>query len=409
MPVHKRKRDGKISWYYKFDNAGSTRDNRDIIRGFGYATKQEAIDAEAVRRIEEQKKAELAKAGSGVAAAPPKTLATLLCEFLVQHAEKKLAPKTTERYHEFAACLDPVLKAMPLQDITPLHLSREWNRLLEVGGHHRNTKTARPLSAKTVRNIAGFVSSAFSRAIRWGLVSSNPVTNSEPPRVKKHLAIALTPAQHQVIMESASGPWCMRTYLELASATGCRRGELLALRWADIVNGCAIIARSLTQTRTVLEFKCTKTEKPRPVSLPESATTALEVHRKLQDEFRAKYGPDYRADLDLVFCNPDGSMLKPDSVSAAVSLLFRRLKIPKPKGSALHLLRHSHTSVLLAAGVPLPAVSARLGHSSVRTTQEFYAHMITGQDQEAARKWEEYQKRNRPSVGDKAAQKEQVQ
>jgi integrase len=80
-----------------------------------------------------------------------------------------------------------------------------------------------------------------------------------------------------------------------------------------------------------------------------------------------------------------------------VSAIFKRLKIPKPKGNALHLLRHSHTSILLAEGVPLPAVSARLGHSSVRTTQEIYAHMITGQDEEAARKWEEYQRRNRPA------------
>ena len=78
-----------------------------------------------------------------------------------------------------------------------------------------------------------------------------------------------------------------------------------------------------------------------------------------------------------------------------MSALFTRLKIPKPKGAALHLLRHSHTSVLLAEGMDLAAVSARLGHSSVRTTQEIYAHMITGQDEEAARKWEEYQERNR--------------
>jgi integrase len=62
------------------------------------------------------------------------------------------------------------------------------------------------------------------------------------------------------------------------------------------------------------------------------------------------------------------------------------------------VLRHTHTSVLLAGGVPLPAVSARLGHSSIRTTQEIYAHMITGQDQEAARKWEEYQVLNRPAA-----------
>jgi hypothetical protein len=36
--------------------------------------------------------------------------------------------------------------------------------------------------------------------------------------------------------------------------------------------------------------------------------------------------------------------------------------------------------------VPLPAVSAHLGHGSIRTTQEIYSHMIHGQDDEAARK-----------------------
>ena len=305
-----------------------------------------------------------------------------------------MAPKTVERYKEQAAYIHADILALSLAEVTPLHLNREWSRLLKCGGHRRKDKASRPMAAKTVRNIAGVVSSAFSRAIKWGLVTVNPVTNSEPPRVKKHLAIALTPGQQDMVLDSASGPWCMRTYLELAAATGCRRGELLALRWSDIIDGCAIIARSLTQTREVLEFKCTKTEKPRPVALPSSAIDELEGHRKRQDEFRSQFGPDYRADLDLIFANPDGTMLKPDSISASVSALFKRLKIPKPKGAALHLLRHSHTSVLLAEGVPLPAVSARLGHSSVRTTQEIYAHMITGQDEEAARKWEEYQRRN---------------
>jgi hypothetical protein len=37
-------------------------------------------------------------------------------------------------------------------------------------------------------------------------------------------------------------------------------------------------------------------------------------------------------------------------------------------------------------------VSARLGHSSMRTTQEIYGHMIPGQDDEAARRWDEFQK-----------------
>ena len=398
MSVHKRqRRSGKISWSFQFSLPGASRKDRKRVFGNGFATKGEAIAAEAARRIEEQQKCELAKAGASVAAELPKTLAKLLDEFFRQHVDQKLAPKTVERYHEQAAYLDPELLAMPLTEITPLHLNREWGRLLKCGGHTRRARTPRPMSAKTVRNIAGVVSSAFARAIKWGLVATNPVTNSEPPRIKKHLAIALTPAQQDMVLESASGPWCMRTYLQVDAATGCRRGELLALRWSDLVDDHAIIARSLTQTRDGLEFKGTKTEKPRLVVLPESAITALAAHRQQQDEFRRQFGPDYRADLDLVFANPDGTPLKPDSISASVSALFKRLKIPKPKGAALHLLRHSHTSVLLAEGVPLPAVSARLGHSSVRTTQEIYAHMITGQDTEAARKWEEYQKRNRPA------------
>ena len=66
-----------------------------------------------------------------VAGPLPQTLAMLLEEFFRQHVDQKLAPKTVERYHEQAACLDRDLLNMPIAEIMPLHLSREWNRLLE--------------------------------------------------------------------------------------------------------------------------------------------------------------------------------------------------------------------------------------------------------------------------------------
>jgi integrase len=396
MAVRKRTRPGgKTDWYYCFDLPGSTRETRDRISGSGFLTKREAEDAEAIRRIEEQRKRDLARAGASVAAPLPKTLSMLLDEFFRQHVDEKLAPKTIERYHEQAAYLDPELLRMPIAEITSLHLTREWNRLLEQGGHHRRTKQPRPLSAKTVRNIAGVVSSAFARAIRWGLISTNPATNSEPPRVKKHYGVALTAAQQAMVFEAASGPWCMAAFLEVAAALGARRGEVLALRWSDLQDGRATIARSLTQTKQILKFKGTKTERPRVVKVPESTLVTIEAHRRHQNEFRRQFGPDYRADLDLIFANPDGTPLKPDSVSATVSLLFRRLKLPK--GASLHSLRHTHTSHLLANGVPLPVVSARLGHSSVRVTAEIYSHMIHGQDDEAARQWEEFQRQSLPA------------
>src|SRR5215471_13113971 len=177
MPVYKRKNtSGKIVWFYKFQPPGATRAAAPI-REFGFATKQEAVDAEVARRIEEQKKLELAKAGAaGVAAAMPTTLAMLLAEFMKQHAKETLAPKTVERYHEMIGYLAPELLAMNMKEITPLHRSREWTRLLKYRGHTRKTKSPRPMKPKTVRNIAGLVSSAFRRAIKWGLVTTNPVT-----------------------------------------------------------------------------------------------------------------------------------------------------------------------------------------------------------------------------------------
>jgi integrase len=394
MPVFKRKYEsGKVVWRYLFSAPGATRKDRRLIAAVGFASKQEAIDAEAKRRAQELQRHELAKGGAGeVAAALPTTLGVLFGEFFRQHAEEKLAPKTIERYRELVTYLAPELLAMNLGDITPLHLSREWNRLLKNGGHHRKTKQTRPLSAKTVRHIAGLVSSAFGRAERWGLVAANPVKRSEPPVPKKRRGIALTPAQQALLFASATEPWCLPTFLELAAATGARRGELLALRWSDLQDGRVLISRSLTQTKRGLQFKGTKTDRARDVKVPKSALAALETHRKRQDGFRRHFGPDYRAELDLVFANPDGTALRPNSISSAVSLLF--LKVGLPKGASLHSLRHSHGSHLVATGVPLPVVAERLGHASVRTTADVYTHALRGQDDEAARRWDEFQGRS---------------
>jgi hypothetical protein len=84
------------------------------------------------------------------------------------------------------------------------------------------------------------------------------------------------------------------------------------------------------------------------------------------------------------------SPLKPDTVSAAVSLLFRSLKLPK--GASLHTLRHTHGSHLLAAGVPLTDVSKRLGHTNPHVTATVYAHAMPGHDDAAADAWERFQK-----------------
>jgi site-specific recombinase XerD len=131
----------------------------------------------------------------------------MLDEVFREHGEKNLAPKTLERYREEVAYLQADLLKMPVADIRPLHFSREWNRLLTSGGHHRKTKAPRPLSKKTVRNIAGAVSSAYSRAVRWGIVASNPIELSDPPTPEKRTGAALTPTQQELLLNAAASTW----------------------------------------------------------------------------------------------------------------------------------------------------------------------------------------------------------
>jgi integrase len=94
--------------------------------------------------------------------------------------------------------------------------------------------------------------------------------------------------------------------------------------------------------------------------------------------------------LDLVFCDPAGNYRKPDSITAKVSLIAKQAGF---KAVGIHTLRHSHASELLSDGVPLPAVSKRLGHADVYTTAKVYAHALPKDDTTAAEMWDaRYQK-----------------
>ena len=50
----------------------------------------------------------------------------------------------------------------------------------------------------------------------------------------------------------------------------------------------------------------------------------------------------------------------------------------------LHDLRHTHATLLLAAGEPVMVVSERLGHTSATITLTVYQHVHPGMGREAA-------------------------
>ena len=164
-----------------------------------------------------------------------------------------------------------------------------------------------------------------------------------------------------------------------AAATGCRRGELLALEWRDIDFHTGIITISKS-----LEQRNTKSGKPRRFLLPSVAIRVLLEHRRSQQQENPI--ESRRRDLGLIFCTPEGTYHKPDQISSRVAEIMAKACLP---GISLHSLRHGHASQLLSQGVPIPTVSKRLGHANPSITLKLYSHALESDELAAAKRWDD--------------------
>lgn len=372
---------GRYSWGYYFrsgkDEAGKW---RQIVKK-GFPKKRDAEDALDSAMAEHKKQP------NGF---DPRTFAEFFDAWIREHCERNCEATTTEGYVAKGGYAKRYFGDVPLTKLTPLQIESALNALRDSGG--KETKDApkgRALSAKTVREIAAVVNATFNTAIRWGVLDVNPMRRVTLPRMEKHEPKVLEKLQLEWLLSGVAGHEWLHLLLLLDAATGCRRGELLALSWRDIdmANGILTVSKSLAQTRAKGVFmKLPKGRKVRRFSLSLSAIEALKEHRIKQAKNLAMFGDDYRADLNLVFTTPNGDYLKPDSVTAKVSFIARKLGFPK--GVSLHTLRHTHGSYLLSLGVPLPTVSKRLGHANTHITATVYSHALEKDEQISAEVWE---------------------
>jgi integrase len=370
---------GRVTWGYSIDAGKDENGKRKQIFKSGFARKLDA-DIELAKLLNER--------NEGVLVRPdPRTFAEFSEAWLSEYADVSCAPKTAERYREMMAHVTREIGQQPLSKVTTLQLQRVYNQLMKSG-----KKDGKSLSIKSVRNIHGAVHVALETAVTWGLLKLNPASPCKLPPAPKREAIALDFSASRRLLETAADHW-LADFLRVDIACGCRRGEMLALTWKNVnlEAGCVTISKSLEQTKAGLRVKETKGRNIRTVTLPQDALEALERVRAVQqDERRKMFGPEYRADLDLVFCHPDGDYIRPDTVTKAVRRIAKKAGFA---GVSLHTLRHSNGSQLLSAGVPLPVVSKRLGHTDIYTTARVYAHALAGDESSAAEKWTAAMKR----------------
>jgi integrase len=227
----------------------------------------------------------------------------------------------------------------------------------------------------------------LSDADRLGVLKiPHPMANRRVllPKLVKRRPAVLDEGKLQTLFERGRNTR-LYPFMVLAAATGCRRGELLALQWTDLdlETGLLTVSKSLEQTRAGLRVKTTKSEEPRQLGVPEWALEVLKEHRTEQDRDRTLFGADY-IDHNLLFCQPGGQYYSPDRLGARVVELMRSVGL---QGVSLHSLRHSHASILLSHGVPVAAVSERLGHADQNITLAIYSHALPADSLAAAKIW----------------------
>lgn len=71
----------------------------------------------------------------------------------------------------------------------------------------------------------------------------------------------------------------------------------------------------------------------------------------------------------------------PRAISQTFDRMVRRAPVRRIR---LHDLRHTHATLLIAAGVPAKVVAERLGHSRASFTIDSYQHVLPGMQAEAA-------------------------
>lgn len=244
-----------------------------------------------------------------------------------------------------------------------------------------------PLSPRAVNLIHFLIQSALEQARKNNMVVRNVAKNCERYKDEKKEVKPLTQEGAEALLKALKDHRLFAAvFLDLS--TGLRRGELLALRWAnvDLEEGNIRITENLVRVKGGSKVHNPKTKSSiRTINLPERVTEALKVHKARQEEERAKAEEKKEAsyqDNGLVFCQPNGKRIQPRNFQRMFEGWARKAGLPK--GTRLHDLRHTFVTNMFAAGVDIKTVQSFTGHSDTRVLTEVYAHAINEAQKKAA-------------------------
>lgn len=284
------------------------------------------------------------------------SVSELLDIFLERHVKKHLRATTIENYDGVIEChLKPRVGYIQLQDLKASDIREMAGEILDL---NEGGKGGREASNRSVVVLK----SALSKAVDWGYLEHSPASRIKikacKPRMRYLSDQELADLKRALDKREASRHW--RRFqdgvdaVRLALMTGCRRGELLSMRWENL----DLKGEPATWTKP---HESTKQGEWEIVPLSKECVTVLKNRRKKQKK-------DKRPRSAFVFPtkhNPDVPLHDVNSSWAAI------LEEADIKDFRFHDLRHTFASHMAMQGKSLYVIGKMLGHKNPQTTQRY--------------------------------------
>lgn len=282
-----------------------------------------------------------------------------LDEVLEVHLQQLVSKAgTAVEYRKVAArSWGPVLGPLPVHAITRDDVTA-WVKAQHAAGS----------APKTIANAKGLLSAVLTTAVTRGHVPTNVARGVRMPTGERREKVYLSEAEFAALVAATPAWW--RPFVVILGATGMRFNEAAGLQWRDIdwTASSLRVARTWHRVggRYVLEAPKTRKSR-RTIAIPPAALAELATVRARHPDA----GP-----TDQVFVGEHGAVRVHPSRFREHVWLPARAKAKLTKDITPHGLRDSHVAWLVARGVPLPVIQARLGHESISTTIDVYGHLM---------------------------------
>ena len=303
-----------------------------------------------------------------------------------------LKHRTIVRYKELLKRINNEIGHLKLSEIKPQHLNILYTKL-STNGINKSTKGK--LSNKTIIEHHRLIRTILNQADKEMLVTYNAALKAEPPKlIKKEANYFEIEDIERILFYAKQEPLKKQVMINLLVFSGCRRGEIMGLKWnkVDFKNQNIFIDNNLLYSKEKGIYEDTpKTEKSkRIIKLPEKVMNLLKEYKKEYNAKKLSLGSTWY-DTNFVFTQENGKPMHPDTLTDYCNKFTKKYNEiiekdnkNKPKNTQIKLLphinphafRHSQASILLKSGVNIADISTNLGHSNLMTTLNIYSHVL---------------------------------